>query len=107
MIDDNFARTNNLFISRSKKGSGSSSSAANEEEQWKMVSTIIVPGKMKMHMWRFAHDCLPTDVQLVCHHIPASDVCVFYGRKEDMEHAFLHCHLALREGHLQAPTHAP
>jgi hypothetical protein len=61
----NLARTDSFFFSRSKKGGGSSSSAANEEEQWKVVWKINAPRKMKTHVWRFAHDCLPTGVQLV------------------------------------------
>jgi hypothetical protein len=90
----NLARTDSFFISRSKKGGGSSSSAANEEEQWKMVWKIDAPGKMKIHLWRFAHDCLPTGVQLFRRHIPASVDCVFCGRKEDVEHTFLSCPFA-------------
>jgi ribonuclease HI len=90
----NLARTDSFFVSRSKQGGGSSSSAANEEKQWKMVWKINAPGKMKIHMWRFAHDCLPTGVQLVHRHIPASSACVFCGRSEDVEHAFLQCQFA-------------
>jgi hypothetical protein len=65
--------------------------AANEEKQWKMVWKIKAPGKMKIHLWRFAHDCLPSGVQMVRRHIPTNDVCVFCGRVEDVEHSFLQC----------------
>jgi hypothetical protein len=87
----NFARSDNFFVSRSRRGGGSSSVAANEEKQWKMVWKIKAPGKMKIHLWRFAHDCLPSGVQMVRSHIPTTDGCVFCARVEDVEHAFLQC----------------
>ena len=90
----NFARSNSFFVSRSKRGGGSSSSAANEEKDWKLVWKINAPDKMKIHMWRFAHDCLSSGVQLVHRRIPTSDACVFCGRREDVEHAFLQCQFA-------------
>jgi hypothetical protein len=90
----NLARSNSFFVSRSKRGGGSSSSAANEEKEWKLLWKINAPGKMKIHMWRFAHDCLPSGVQLVHRHIPASVACVFCGREEDVQHAFLQCQFA-------------
>jgi ribonuclease HI len=59
-----------------------------------MIWKINAPGKMKIQLWRFAHDCLPSGVQLVRRHIPASDACIFCGREEDVEHAFLQCQFA-------------
>jgi hypothetical protein len=90
----NFARSDNFFASRSRRGGGSSSMAAYEEKHWKMVLKIKAPGKMKIQLWRFAHDCLPTGVQMVRRHIPTTDICVFCGRVEDVEHVFLQCQFA-------------
>jgi hypothetical protein len=72
-----------------------SSAAVNEERNWKMIWKINAPGKMKIHLWRFAHDCLPSGVQLRRRHVPASDACIFCGRDEDVEHAFLQCQFAM------------
>ena len=71
-----------------------SSSAVNEEKQWKMIWKINAPGKMKIHLWRLAHDCLPTGVQLRRRQVPAKDTCVFCEREEDVAHAHLHCQFA-------------
>jgi hypothetical protein len=38
--------------------------------------------------------CLPTGVQLVRRHVPASAACIFCGREEDVEHAMLQCQFA-------------
>jgi hypothetical protein len=89
----NLARTDKFFVSRSKRGGGSSS-AASEEKQWKSVWKITAPDKMKINLWRFAHDCLPSGVQLVRHNIPTHPACVFCGKEEDIEHALLQCPFA-------------
>jgi hypothetical protein len=91
----NLARASSFFASRSKCGKGMSSAAVNEERNWKMIWKINAPGKMKIHLWRFAHDCLPSGVQLRRRHVPASDACIFCGRDEDVEHAFLQCQFAM------------
>jgi hypothetical protein len=72
---------------------GSSSSAANDEKQWNMIWKIIAPGKMKIHLWRFAHDCLPTGA-LMRRNIPTHPDCIFCGREEDVGQAFLQCPFA-------------
>jgi hypothetical protein len=46
-----------FFASRSTRGRGSSSSAANEGSDWKKIWQANAPGKMKIHLWRFAQDC--------------------------------------------------
>jgi hypothetical protein len=46
---------------------------------------------MKIHMWRFAHDCLPNGEQLVHHQILATDSCVFCRKEEGIKHALLTC----------------
>ncbi|KAM3369843.1 hypothetical protein ACQJBY_017611 [Aegilops geniculata] len=49
---------------------------------------------MKIVLWRFVHDCLPTGFQLVRRHIPADDGCFFCNRTERVEHLFLLCPFA-------------
>jgi hypothetical protein len=68
--------------------------AANEEKHWKSIWKINAPGKMKIHLWRFAHDCLPSGVQLQRRQIPTSDACIFCGKVEDIEHSMLFCQFA-------------
>jgi hypothetical protein len=80
----NLARTESFFVARSRQGGGMSSASVNEEKQWKTIWKINAPGKMKIHLWRFAHDCLPSGVQLRRRQIPISDSCGFCGREEDI-----------------------
>jgi hypothetical protein len=49
---------------------------------------------MKIVLWRFIHNCLPTGFQLQHRHIPADDSCVFCGQSERVEHLFLFCPFA-------------
>jgi ribonuclease HI len=49
---------------------------------------------MKINFWWFAHDCLPSGVQLTRRHIPASPLCVYCNREETATHAFLFCQFA-------------
>jgi hypothetical protein len=44
---------------------------------WKKLWAIIVTGKMKFTLWRFIHDCLPSDQQLRHRKIPVSDQIVY------------------------------
>jgi hypothetical protein len=68
--------------------------ADDEGKSWKMIWKINASGKMKIHIWRFAQDCIPTGTQMQHHHILVSDACVFCGREEDVEHALLQCQFA-------------
>jgi hypothetical protein len=58
------------------------------------IWTIEAPSKMKIVLWRMAHDCLPTGQQLLHRHIPANDQCVFCGQTERVEYLFLLCPFA-------------
>jgi hypothetical protein len=64
------------------------------EKDWKAIWKVKAPGKMNIHMWRFAQDCLPSGVQLVKRQIPANGSCIFCGRSEDIAHAMLFCQFA-------------
>jgi hypothetical protein len=88
------ARADKFFVAQSKRGRGSSSSAGSNEKYWKLIWKINAPGKMKIHLWRLAHDCLPSGVQLRRRQVPANDACVFCGRDEDVVHAHLQCPFA-------------
>jgi hypothetical protein len=80
----NLARSDKFFTSRSKRGGGMSSTMADEEKNWKSIWKINAPGKMKIHLWRFAQDCLPTGEQLHRCQIPANYAWIFCGRDEDV-----------------------
>ena len=73
------ARTSKFFSSRSAKNQGDSSDRIATEKQWKSLWSIIAPGKMKIVLWRLAHDCLPTGFQLKYRQIAADDRCIFCG----------------------------
>jgi ribonuclease HI len=78
-------------------GNGLSSGANSEMEKlWKKLWNINAPGKMKINLWRVAHDCLPSGYQLRRRHVPASDACCFCGRKECIEHTLLFCPYAYK-----------
>jgi hypothetical protein len=49
---------------------------------------------MKINMWHFAHDCLPTGSQLVRRHIPANGLCGTCGREETVDQCLLNCQFA-------------
>jgi hypothetical protein len=70
------AREEKFFINRSKQGGGAHSSLQDENLLWKKLWAIKAPGKMKINLWRFVHDYLPSGVQLCRRHIPASMACV-------------------------------
>ena len=53
---------------------------------------------MKVVLWRFAHDCLPSGAQLQRRHIPDSASCCFCGRLESVEHATLFVLVFKRSG---------
>jgi hypothetical protein len=56
----NLARSEKFFLDRSMQGGGASSITENDAQLWKKLWAIRAPGKMKINLWRFAHDCLPT-----------------------------------------------
>jgi hypothetical protein len=64
------------------------------EKDWKAIWKVKALGKMNIHIWRFAQDCLPSGVQLVKRQIPVNGSCIFCGRSEDIAHAMLFCQIA-------------
>jgi hypothetical protein len=64
------------------------------DKQWKAIWNIRAPGKMKIHLWRFAHDCLPSSIHLRKRQVPETGPCVFCGRTEGIDHALLTCQFA-------------
>jgi hypothetical protein len=77
----NMAREQQIMIKRRSSGRGLTSDATAESVMWKKLWNIKAPGKMKVTLWRMAHDCLPTGHQLQRRHIPASVSCVFCNRE--------------------------
>jgi hypothetical protein len=66
----NMARTCSFLNERSKSGLGQCSSWLGEEKLWKALWRVKVPNKMKIVLWRLAHDCLPSGDQLRRRQIP-------------------------------------
>lgn len=87
----NMARSTQFMAVRSKNGFGQCSDRTREERFWKAIWNVKAPNKMKVVLWRFAHDCLPSGTQLAGRHIPTSDLCCFCARPESVEHALLFC----------------
>jgi hypothetical protein len=89
------ARTEAVYLARSMPKQGLSSTREDEAPLWKKLWAIKAPGKMKITLWRFIHDCLPYDHQLKHRHIPASDACVYCGRVEYVVHTMMFCEFAM------------
>jgi hypothetical protein len=90
----NMARSSNFFLARSSRGRGLTSTYTDDQRSWKAIWKINAPNKMKIHLWRFAHDCLSSGSQLIRRQIPADGACIFCGREEDIEHTLLFCQFA-------------
>jgi hypothetical protein len=89
-----FARKDLALISQSGRGHGMFSGSGDDAMNWKALWAIRAPGKMKITLWRFAHDCLPSGHQLQHRHIPASPNCIHCSAEERVEHAMLFCPFA-------------
>lgn len=87
----NLMKSHQFWINRSRPGTGSSSKQDHMEKVWKKLWTIQCPNKMKIVLWRIAHNCLPTGSQLQVRSIPTRYDCCFCGREENIEHCFLQC----------------
>jgi hypothetical protein len=90
----NLAVSDRFFINRSGRGRGMSSTSVEDEKHWKAIWKIKAPGKMLIHLWRFAQDCLLSGVQLLRRHIPVSNGCTFCGSEENIQHSLLLCPFA-------------
>jgi hypothetical protein len=88
------ARTEAFHLARSMPKQGLSSTAEDDSRLWKKLWAIKAPGKMKITLWRFIHDCLPSGHQLKHICIPASDACVYCGREEHAIHTMMFCQFA-------------
>ena len=83
------ARSAKVHADRSRVSSGSSSGLQDEARIWKKFWATKVHGKMKITMWRFAHDCLPSGMQLHHRGVPEAGDCIFCGQEESVDHALL------------------
>ena len=85
------AKSEAVHLKASVTGKGESSDQVCSAKEWKRLWTIKAPPKMKIVLWRFAHNCLPTGQKLRTRNIPAYDLCCHCGREETVEYAFLTC----------------
>jgi hypothetical protein len=82
------------LVFQSGRGRGMSSDQTSDANSWKALWAILTPGKMKITVWRFAHNCLPSGQQLQRQHILASPLCIHCYSEESVEHAMLFCPFA-------------
>lgn len=87
----NLARSQLFWKTQSSNGKGASSKQEIMEKAWKKLWAINCPNKMKVVLWRMAHNCLPTGTQLQVRSIPTRYDCYFCNRGETIEHCFLQC----------------
>ena len=85
------AKSEKVHLEASVRGRGESSDQVGTAKEWKSMWSIKVTPKIKIVLWRLAHNCLPTGQQLRKRNIPAYDLCCHCGRDETAEHAFLTC----------------
>jgi len=84
-------KSEDVHLKASIMGKGESSDQVRSAKEWKHLWSIKALPKMKIVLWRFAHNCLPTGQKLRIRSIPAYDLCCHCGRDETVEHAFLTC----------------
>ena len=85
------AKSGEVHLKASATGKGESSDQLCNAKEWKRLWSIKAPPKMRIVLWRFAHNCLPTGQQLRLRNITSYDLCCHCGRYESIEHAFLTC----------------
>lgn len=90
----NLATSSSFLAAHSSNGRGLPSVLDETVKKWKALWKIKAPGKMKINLWRAAHDCLPTGFQLRRRHIPAMEGCIFCNRDDPIEHVLLFCPFA-------------
>jgi len=88
------ARLESFHVFLGENGRGETSDQSKISKSWKRLWAIQAPPKMKIVLWRMAHDCLPTGSQLKKRHILDFDACCFCGREETVEHVFFMCQFA-------------
>jgi pentatricopeptide repeat protein len=88
-VDEPLARTDSLFLKASSNGKGTTS--GQWIKGWRKLWAVKAPQEMKIVLWRFAHNCLPTGQNLKSRNIPALVTCCHCGREETIDHAFLTC----------------
>lgn len=85
----NMARSTQFMAGRSKNGFGQCSDRPREERFWKAIRNVKAPNKMKVVLWRFSQDCLPSGAQLARRQIPTTNLCCFCARLESVEQVLL------------------
>jgi ribonuclease HI len=87
----NLARSLSFWQYSCYAGRGSSSNLLETEKSWRKLWKIQCPNRMKIILWRMAHNCLPTGDQLHRRTIPTRYECIFCNRFETLEHCFFRC----------------
>jgi hypothetical protein len=82
------AKSEKVHLKANTRGKGESSDQVRTAKEWKSLWSIKVPPKMKIVLWRLAHNCLPTSQQLKKRNIPAYDLCCHCGSYETINIPF-------------------
>ena len=94
----NLARSLAFWQYCSSNGRGSASNMEETGKIWRKLWKIQCPNRMKIILWRTAHNCLPTGDQLHKCTIPTRYECFIYNRIETVEHCFFFCHYVKKLG---------
>jgi hypothetical protein len=79
------AKSEAVHLKASAKGKGEISDQGCTTIGWKRLWGIKAPPKMRIILWRFVHDCLPTGQQLRIRNISVDDQCCHCGRDETLD----------------------
>lgn len=57
----------------------SEASSSQKDPFWKTLWGLNIPKKVKIFIWKAAHDIIASEVNLVQHHVPGNRKCVLCG----------------------------
>lgn len=76
----------------SHSDAGPSSASMNSSSRWNKLWSINLPAKVRIFLWRLAHDSLPTRMNIKRKHVQLETLCPVCSRfDEDGGHIFLKC----------------
>ena len=85
----NLARSAHFFVEWSLSGHGLPSDWDADVKHWKALWAIKSPTKMNIVLQCFAHNRLPSGLQLNFRNIATSPACIFCNREESIKHSLL------------------
>jgi hypothetical protein len=77
-----------------QQGTTSSSNRAGEEKDWTSLWKVKVPSKIRVFIWRFAKQSIPTGDVRHRRHMDPDISCGLYGEADSWRHSLLECMMA-------------